>query len=394
MFNKTQNIVKLIESHVKESGNKEKGYEAVGVQLLENLKSGKLRKSEISIRALFEACLQEAHPDRELSLSTETHKLAEAVGSSSFPNITKYIVSSEAIPKFEYNMDRIAPLFSDMAATRTDVERIPGFTANEGVEYVPEQYPVQETDFHEKYAEVKLSKFQRSISLTKEAIFNDNTGQIIDRAASLGEVAGEQMEKFLIQTIEVLPRTLLPYETTSNLECAKFDGTVVTRTNFYSTDHSSLAYMGSQTNANTASSCALGIDGIDTAYKLFPNMKNERGEYIGVKPKTLLIHPNNAVMASQLLQSMFQPDTPNNAKNFWTGRFDVVASNYIATSTDWYMGDFKKELVLLYWERPNVISQSGNFEASFTSDILMRWKFGFGAGAGHRDYRYIARLTA
>jgi|GEM_PF-2017292 len=395
MYKRIDETVKLIESHVAENkGNKYLGYESVGKQLLENLQAGKLKKSDISIRALFEACLKEAHPDEEFSLSTDNHRLAEAVGSSSFPNITKYLVSSEAIPKYEYGMNEVAPLYTEMTATRTDVERIPGFTANEGVEFVPEGYPVQETSFHEKYAEIHLDKFGRSIALTKEAIYNDSTGQIIDRASSLGLVVSEQMKNFLIQTIEVLPRTLLGYESSSTLQCAKFDGNIVTRTNFYSTDHSSLAYMGSQTNANTASSCGLSNTALDTALQLFASMTDERGTKIAVSPKTILVHTNKAVTAWQITNSLLQSDTANNAKNYWQGRFNVVVSSYIATSTDWYMGDFGKQMVLLYWERPNVVAQSGNFESSFTSDIVMRWKFEVGAGAGHRDYRYIARLTA
>lgn len=392
---RNQDFISLITSHVQEhGGNKYAAYEAAGQQLYENILSGKVRKNEISIKSLFEACLMEAYPNGGFSLATETQRLAEAVGSSSFPNITKYIISSEAIPKFEYNMNRVAPLFTEGTASRTDVERIAGFTANEGVEYVPEQYPVQETDFHEKYAEIFLAKFQRSISLTKEAIYNDNTGQIISRAASLGEVAGEQMEKMLIQTIEVLPRTILPYETTSNLGCAKFDGNTVTNAIFYSTDHSSYSYMGSQINANKATSAALSNTSLETAVRLFPIMTDERGEYIAVNPKTLLVHTNNQVTAWQLTNTITQPDTANRADNYWKGAFNVVVSPYLYTPTTWYMGDFPKQLVLLYWQRPNVVSQSGNFESSFTSDIVMRWKFSLGAGAGHRDYRYIAQLAA
>lgn len=395
MYKRIDDTVKLIESHVTENkGNKYLGYESFGQQLVESLKSGKISKSDLSIRALFEASLKQAFPDEDFSLATETHRLAEAVGSTAFPNITKYIVSSEAIPKFEYGMLDVAPLFTELPATRTDVERIPGFTANEGVEFTPEGYPVQETDFHEKYAEVHLDKLTKSISLTKEAIYNDNTGQIIDRAASLGDVVGEQMKKFLIQTIEVLPRTILPYEDTTNLACAKFDGNTVTRTVFYSTDHSSYNYLGSQTNANTASSCGLSNTTLDTALRLFSNMKDERGEYIAVNPKIILVHTNNLVNAWQITQSVQQSDVANNALNYWKGRFQVVVSNYLYTSTDWYMGDFKKQLVLLYWDRPHIESQTGNFESSFSSDIVMRWKFALGVGAGHRDYRYIARLTA
>lgn len=388
----------IIESHVLEHGdNKYAAYESAGKQFERLIREGKVNVLNISIKSLMEACLEQAGVEG-IGLDSPIERLTEAVGSTSFPNITKYIVSSEVIPKFEYSTNRLAPLYTEGNSSRTDVERIAGFTANEGVEYVPEGYPSQETDFHEKYAEINLGKYNRTISLTKEAIYNDNTGQLIGRAASLGEVAGEQFEKFLIETVEIKNRTLLPFESGvgTSQYCAKFDGNVVTQAIYYSTDHSSYSYMGAQTNANKATATALDTDGLDTALRLFPNMKDERGEFITVNPRQLLVHTNNAMNAWQLTRSLQQYDTANNAKNPWGPggmvNFDVVVSNYISTSTDWWMGDFKKQFVVLYWERPNISTQSKDSESAFTSDIVMRWKFQVCYGAGARDYRYVAKI--
>jgi len=394
---RTDDYLNVIESHVKEHGdNKYAAYESAGRQFERLIKEGKIKTIDISIKALAEACMKEAGKE---DITISDTRFTEAVGSTSFPNITKYIISSEMIPRFEYSADRMSPLFTEGTSSRTDVERIAGFTSMEGLEYVPEGYPTQETGFHEKYAEISLGKFNKSVSLTKEAIYNDNTGQLISNAARIGEVAGEQLEKYLIQTIEILPRSLLTsYETTSNLGCAKFDGTVVTIGNFYSTDHSALAYMGLQTNANLATGQSLDTDGLDTALRLFPNMKSDRGEYISVNPKTLLVHTNNAMTAWQLTKSIGQFDTANNAANPWGPggmvNFNVMVSNYLVTSTTWYLGDFKKQFQLLYWERPNVVSQGGNSESAYTSDIVMKWKFQVGLGAAAVDYRYVCKNTA
>ena len=393
-------LVNLIESNVqKYGGNKKVAYEEVGKQILENIQMGKVNARSISFRGLLEACLQEAgYPEVPWGDNkSDTEELREAVGASSFPNITKYIISNEIIPPYEVRKQKLEPLYSEGTSSRSDVERIAGFTAKEGLEYVPEQGTVQYTDFHEKYVEVRLGKFQRAMGLSKEAIYNDNTGQIIDRASNVGNAFGEQLEEFLIQTIEMRPRSLLAWETTTNLQAANFEGTSVTNTNFYSTDHSSLAYMGLQTNSNKLTS-ALSTDGLKDAYLLFPEMTDEEGTKIAVEPKTILVHPAKAMIAWQLTRSIGQYDTSNNAKNPWgpggMNTFNVVVSSFINTNTDWYMGDFKKQVKLLYWEKPNVISQGKDSNQSFTNDIVMAWRASVGMGAAHADYRFIAYSDA
>jgi len=74
--------------------------------------------------------------------------------------------------------------------------------------------------------------------------------------------------------------------------------------------------------------------------------------------------------------------------------FNVIDTSFISTNTNWYLGDFKKQLLVLWKERPNVMAQGKNSEQSFTNDIVMAWKFSSIFGAGHRDYRYIVYSAA
>ena len=388
-------LVNLIESHVeKAGGNKKIAYDNVGRQLLENIQAGKVNVRALSFKAIMEACLEEAgYPEVPWGESkSDATELREAVSASSFPNITKYIISSEMIAPYEVRREKLEPLYSESTSSRSDVERIGGFTSKEGVEFVAPQGTVQYTDFHEKYAECRLGKFQRALGLSKEAIYNDNTGQLIDNASDIGDKFGQQFEQMLIQTIEMRPRSLLTWESSSNLQAANFDGTSVSNANFYSTDHSALAYMGSRTNSNKHTT-ALSTDGLLAAYILFPEMKDESGDKIIVEPKTILVHPNKLMVAWQLTKSINQYDTANNAKNPWgpggMATFKVIDSTFINTNTDWYFGDFKKQIKVLFWERPNVMAQGKNSDQSFTNDIVMAWKFSSGFGVCHNDYRYI-----
>jgi len=403
-------FVNLIESHVAEvvgdkkeitKYQKKRAYDNVGKQLLENIKAGNVEPSNLSIRTIMEACLQEAGYNQIPwgENKSDNEELREAISASAFPSITKYIIYSEIMPAYEARKEDLSPLFREGTSSRSDVERVAGFTAAEGVEYVAENHPYQRTDFHEKYAEVHLHKYGKIIDLSKEAIYNDNTGQLIERASRIGDKWSEQFEQYLIQTIEMLSRSGLDgWESSSTLKCATFDGTVVTNAIFYSTDHSAYDYMGSQTNSNKTTS-VLDTAGLDAAYLLFADMVDNRGDKINIRPKTLLIHPKKASIAFQLLGSPGQYDTGNNAINPWAkgGLLNLgkpIVSPYINVNTDWYLGDFKKQILVLFWEKPNVTTQGRNSEAAFNSDTVAAWKFAVGMGAANTEYRAVVYSDA
>jgi len=44
---------------------------------------------------------------------------------------------------------------------------------------------------------------------------------------------------------------------------------------------------------------------------------------------------------------------------------------YLNDPDDWYLGDFKKQLVVLFWEKFNVTKTSANSEMSFMNDIVV-----------------------
>lgn len=392
-------IVNLIESHVTKYGvdNKYRAYESAGAQfstLYENFKERKENGVDLRmtrVLTLAEACLDEAGIDTSLLEAEDTAIVVEAVGSSSFPNITRFIVNSEIIPQFEREERRLSSLFTELPSTSSSLERIAGLTAAEGVEKRSPGAPTKRTDILEKFAEIQIDKYDRSIDLTQEAIFDDRLGQLINRASQLGETFGTQFEKYLMQTIELVARSL---RGEGSVEAAKFDGTVVSQSDFYKNDHSALLFMGSQTNDNNQTD-ALSIGGLDNAMILFSEMADENGEKITVRPKQLLVSVSKTLTAWEITRSISRPDTANDAANMFgpngSRTFEVIDTTFLADSDDWYLGDFQKQVVVLFWKRPIVTTAGKNHPDVFERDIVMAWKFSAGFGMGHRDYRYIVR---
>ena len=391
-MNRIDTISNFIQSKVDEYGNAYMAYEAAGRELYDKLVSGKESSSNISIRALFEGCAKQVGID--YIDYGDTDMVKEAVSKSAFPNITKYVIASVMIPDFEYRKEQLSDLYTEGEASNSDSEELYGFTGEEGLEFVPAQGPVSFTDFGEKKCKVVLGKFQRAIGLTKELIYSDKTGQILDKARRIGEKFADQFEEFIIETIEIRPRTLFGFETASDLNCAVFDGTKVTQSNFYSTDHSSLSYMGGQVNVNLITT-ALSTSGVTAALQYAASMVDENGDKITVKPSVLLVHSAKAATAWQMLYSPMQYDTTNNAKNPFGPQgpyaFKLYHTPYLNDPDDWYLGDFKKQLVVLFWEKFNVTKTSANSEMSFMNDIVVAYKASVGFGAAHRDYRYIIK---
>jgi len=174
------------------------------------------------------------------------------------------------------------------------------------------------------------------------------------------------------------------------------NGTIITQSNFYTTDHSSVSGLDGQVNANTVSD-SLGTTGVSNALNRFANMVDERGDPIQIVPTVLLVHPLDGPTAWQLVRSTNQFDTSNNALNpYGPGgyrTFKVVESVFIETSStrNWYLGDFASQVYWLWGWKPETLVQTKDSNISFEKDIVTRYRFSYFGGCGHVDYRYIVR---
>jgi len=59
----------------------------------------------------------------------------------------------------------------------------------------------------------------------------------------------------------------------------------------------------------------LSATSLQTAIQEFTTVKDDTGKYQIVKPKYMLVHPNNAWKTWELLESAYDPESANNAKN-------------------------------------------------------------------------------
>lgn len=391
---RTGDLRSFIQAHEQAAGkdNKPLAWRNAANQLRQLLEGGEVKPQDFSLRELYRELVETEHGVDLRFASTD--QIMEAVSASAFPYITGELISKTIMDEYNVNIGDVASLVTEGDATDFDTT-VAGFGAGEGLEEVGEGMPYEETTLTEKRATIRSGKFGRIIPVTREMVLFDKTGQVLNRARNVGRKAGQHRARMIVQTIEMEPRTAFG-ETSSTIRAAVLNGTAITQSNFYNTDHSSVSGLDGQVNANTVSD-ALTTSGISNALNRFANMVDERGDEIQIVPSVLLVHPLDGPTAWQLVRSTNQFDTANNALNpYGPGgyrTFKVVESVFIETSStrNWYLGDFAQQLFWLWGWKPETLVQTKDSNISFEKDIITRYRFSYFGGCGHVDYRYIVR---
>ena len=384
----------LMEGAKAETGGNDVQAQDLAARKLQGLfETNKIRPEDFSFKAMFEELVD---PDHNFNYETDAKEIAEAVTASAFPTISGVVINSTIIPAYELAVGPSARLVTEQMATKTSREEIAGWTAGGQFEMRPEHTSYQEDVITEKYWSVDKYDFGKIISLTREAIFDDRSGELIGRARALGEKGGQLRAKIITQTLEVAARTA---QGESSSQAAVYKGSAITASNFYNADHSALIDSAG-TNANIATSNGLGVDqAINTANTLFSKFVDENGETIVIIPQVLIYPPALHQTAQELLfgttkRSISATLDEGHLENVWKGRFDPIELPFLSSDTTWYIGDPRKQMVWLWVWRPETKVQNADSESAFHAQIVLRYRFSWYGGCGHTDYRFIVKNTA
>lgn len=382
----------LCESHVADAGGEVKeGVKRFANEVVEFMADEKFSPSNMSIKEIFEQTTMREYPDLD-PVTTDTQVLSEAIGHSWFPFITKELINKALLPAYEYSMNGVDDLVSEMETSRVDFDYIAGVEAMTRLPRVRPGQPYPNAEFAEKTVRVELAKFGEILNLEKELILGDQTGKLLDRARNAGNAMGDHRHRFIVETILDGARNALDESSSTAFH---YKGSAH---GIYSDDHSAtLGYA----NDNLAASSSLGTAGLDTAYGLLGKMQDEKGRYITVIAKQLLVHPSNFRTAWQLTSDTTQPDTANRGSNFYKNALGIMAyqSPYVGTAsggatTDWYLGDFPRNFVWMWVWRPSTDREGVGSTASFERDVVARFKYHYSGGCAARDTRFVIEGNA
>ena len=276
--------------------------------------------------------------------------------------------------------------------TSLNGERIPGMALprDPGEDFVKaeEMDPLHYVGFSEEYVETPATvKRQLGIAVTKEAIFFDRTGLVLDRAAYVGQILGLRKEKNLLGVIIGAVNTFK--------EKRRGDSAAVSKNTFYSAADYSAPLTAVQWINDIDDNGLTDWTNIDAAEQAFAKVTDPNtGEPIILPGTRLILAPqikflalNQILMANQIWK-LTQSDQvrtigPNPLQNLSltmaTSRqlykqLQVQLGLDAATAGGyWFYGDPAAFAYMENWPI-TVVQAPINSEAEFVQDIVARFK--------------------
>lgn len=138
-------------------------------------------------------------------------------------------------------------------------------------------------------------------------------------------------------------------------------------------------YVDGSTWSNLLSPAAdLSATALQTSIDNFETTKDESGRFQVIKAKYIIVHPNNAWKAKELLNSAFDPESANNAVNTIKERnLQLIVSPYY-TDTDAFtlMAEPENKMsgIIAFQRRKVTFASDGDFE---TGDFRAKGSFRF-----------------
>lgn len=200
-----------IRNLVKEHGAE--GYLKVQKALLEGreLPNGKklppVRPEAFSVRALWEGLVGDCEQtlgfvqDR-LGYVEMPQLFTEAVGTGAFSSAIGQLIASQVIDGYNSNAAAfIGDRLVQTVPSKLRGERFVGFTSLQGPKVVEEHASYEDSTIADKYVGTRETKRGRLLSITEEAVYFDQTGQLLARASMLGEVARQERERRIVRAV-------------------------------------------------------------------------------------------------------------------------------------------------------------------------------------------------
>ena len=364
------------------------GEKAVARKIIEMIAKKKITAEEFSLRALWEGLVGDC--DETLSGSHQVgasihyiDSLREETGTTAFPKIIGALIASKVIEGYE-NPDYIGDQLVETMKSRHKTETLVGFSAVDGPLEVDEGKPYEDSDVGEKYVTSTATKRGRIISVTEEAIMEDQTGMLLRKAVKIGDMARLDREIRILKGVS-----------------GNVSGT------YKPTGAAADIY--SSGNANVIGTNAL-VDWTDVnaAMLLFAAQTDDKGNKILIVPKILLVPYALAVTAARITNatevrqnanpSAGTADQMTVSPNPFSGRFKPLTSplldGFTNGTTNWFLGDFKKAFVYHeIWPIQTLAAKEGH-EDEFNRDVIFKYKVREYGDVNCLDHRYQVRSAA
>ena len=339
--------------------------------------SGHLKPSDFSIRQLAEGIVDDGY-EWVQSMDPRSASVMESsagVSTTAFSNITGQLLINAIMDEYNSPAYMISQAFRVMP-TQLDGEKIPGIAkVGDKTEEVKEGMPYPHVGFGEDYIETPSTiKNGLIVPVTKEAVFFDRTGLILERANKVGESIAIDKEK---RCVDVFIGAVNNHS---------WKGTS------YDTYQASTPWINLLTGA---SNDLVDWTQLETAELLFADITDPNtGEPISIMPDVLIGCPskrhtfNRVLNATEIRYQGSGALTETLAGNPVGSTYRSMTSQYVYSrlqnsslglsaanaKATWFFGEISK--AFRYMENwPITVTQAPqNSEAEFNQDIIARYK--------------------
>lgn len=359
--------------------------------LREALESKAYRPSDFRIRALFEAFVDDGHEAIESwnpgsgDPKSGVQLLEAGVTTGAFANIMGQIVYTEVMTAFDDPVF-LAPRLARNVPTKFNGEKIPGIgRMGDEAETVPEGHAYPTAGFTEEWiATPATTKRGFIVPVTKEAIFFDRTGLVLERAREVSQWLAVNKEKRVMDA-------------------------ATGQTNQYrKNDGAAIATYGDSSGAHdwdnlAASNGLVDWTDIENARLLFDGLVDPNtGEPIIVTGNDVLVPSALNYTAKRIFDAteFRYVDTHTTlSRNPLAGEpLNILSNAYVKARTSsastWFIGDFMNA----FWYMENwpitSVEAPPNSELEFSADIVARYKVSERGAIASREPRRVIKCTA
>lgn len=357
---------------------------------------GQISIRDLSIRDLFEELvvdretgdsvgrtMLESFSPRKFGRNDDALLEAGPVDHSAFSNITGQIVFASILEGFQ------SPEFIGDRVTRnvpTDIqeqEKIPGISLpGDAAEAIGENQPYPEVAVSEEWV-MTPEKIKRGfiVSLSKEAVFGDKTGVLIQRANQAAEMLGINKEKRILDA--VLGITTL-YQRNGGAAQATYANTHTEGT----FDNLEAAALQDWTDIEAVE---LLFDAITDPNTSEPISLRARQLII----PTALMHTARRILSATELRQTTNTNNQTLSPNTMANAYEILSNQYVkarsASATAWWLGDFQRGFT--YRENWPITSEEQREQstAAFEKDTVLRFKASEKGAAAVEEPRYAAQ---
>lgn len=365
-------------------------------KIAEHLNKGELKAEDFSLREMAESLVPDGREwvrtmDPRQGGGVAVLEASEAVDSTAFSNITGQLVINKVMEGYQ-NENFIFSSLIPNVPTRLNGEKIPGLqNLGDKAQIVPEGMPFPHVGFGEDYVETPVTtKRGLIVPVTKEAIFFDLTGRILQHANQVGESLGLNKEKRIIDLV---------IGATNNY---KWRGTS------YNTYQAATPWI----NLLAGATYAMGDwTTVEQAELLFAGMTDPNtGEPILIGGMQIvgtpfLKHTINRVLNATEVRHLTATGTIETvAKAPMMGYTSVVSTLLYArlqtalgksaanAKTVWILGELAKAFAYMENWPITVVQAPQNSEADFNQDIVARFKASERGVEAVMDPRFVVRV--